>query len=228
MRVCAHARLSTGVLVDPRDPRDIAAYSLRIIGDRDAWQTFSEQRQRVTERYTWERTAESYLGQIATTTARPDARRPEDLLPIHSYLRGISADEVTPDELRTLYFVWEREWARSDAAAAGKQARPVVGLGVGPCARPPGRTKIGILSKHDAGVGESRRCLGKEHRTLGICKALSGEGVATMALPIAVDSGSFSRVLPPDQQRHDIDRRRGNIGPGVRHLTGDDDVRVVL
>ncbi len=100
-----------GVLVDPRDPRDIAAGLLRIIGDRDAWQTFSERgRQRVTERYTWERTAESYLGQIATTTARPDARRPEDLLPIHPYLRGISADEVTPDELRTLYFVWEREW----------------------------------------------------------------------------------------------------------------------
>ncbi len=100
-----------GVLVDPRDPEDIAAGLLRVIEDQGAWQTFSELgRRRVMERYTWERTAESYLGQITTTIARPDARRPEDRLPIHPYLRGIGADEVTPDELRTLYFVWEREW----------------------------------------------------------------------------------------------------------------------
>jgi len=51
-----------GVLVDPTDPADIAAGLLRLVGPGNEWETFRRAgRQRVLDRYTWERTASGYL-----------------------------------------------------------------------------------------------------------------------------------------------------------------------
>jgi sucrose-phosphate synthase len=50
-----------GVLVDPTDAGDIAAGLLRLVGPRNEWQAFHNAgRQRVLDRYTWERTATGY------------------------------------------------------------------------------------------------------------------------------------------------------------------------
>lgn len=51
-----------GVLVDPFDPTDITRGLLRLVGPAGEWDHFQQAgRQRVRERYTWERTAEGYL-----------------------------------------------------------------------------------------------------------------------------------------------------------------------
>ena len=52
-----------GVLVDPYDPDDVAGGLLRALGDE--WPTLAAAgRDRVLSRYTWDRTAEGYLGAI--------------------------------------------------------------------------------------------------------------------------------------------------------------------
>jgi sucrose-phosphate synthase len=51
-----------GVLVDPAAPQNIGAGLLRLLGRENAWQAFHRAgRQRVLDRYTWERTAAGYL-----------------------------------------------------------------------------------------------------------------------------------------------------------------------
>lgn len=96
-----------GVLVDPTDPEAIAAGLLRLLRDDDAWATFARRgRQRVLDRYTWERTAEGYLAQIRAIVADPAARRPDALLPIHPYFVDAAPDhDVTLAELKAIY--WE-------------------------------------------------------------------------------------------------------------------------
>ncbi|MEA3336884.1 MAG: glycosyltransferase [Chloroflexota bacterium] len=50
-----------GILVDPADPVDIARGLRRLLGDDQAWQRFAQAgRQRVLDRYTWQRTARGY------------------------------------------------------------------------------------------------------------------------------------------------------------------------
>ena len=95
-----------GVLVDPEDPEDIARGLEYVLDDRDAWQTFARRgRQRVLDRYTWGRTAEIYLNLIDEITTDPDARRPEELLPIHPcFDEPTPGNDVSLDELRELYF----------------------------------------------------------------------------------------------------------------------------
>ena len=52
-----------GVLVDPADPHDIAAGLERALGDE--WGKLAAAgRQRVHDRYTWDRTAEGYLAAV--------------------------------------------------------------------------------------------------------------------------------------------------------------------
>jgi len=94
-----------GVLVDPSDPEDISRGLRRLLDDRAAWETFAcRGRQRVLERYTWDRTAQGYLGVIAQVVAEPEARRPEDLVAIHPYFRDpTAANDVGLEELSRMY-----------------------------------------------------------------------------------------------------------------------------
>ncbi|MCB2222580.1 MAG: glycosyltransferase [Actinobacteria bacterium] len=66
-----------GVLVDPADPEAVAAGLRRALGA--GWDALAEAgRQRVLDRYTWDRTAEGYLAAIGRARSAP----PRDLLPI--------------------------------------------------------------------------------------------------------------------------------------------------
>lgn len=58
--------LEFGILVDPNDPMDIASGLLRLVTSDTKWQTMRRLgRERVLEKYTWERTAEGYLPHLA-------------------------------------------------------------------------------------------------------------------------------------------------------------------
>lgn len=93
-----------GVLVDPADPADIARGLERIVGDPGAWAEFARRgRQRVHDRYTWERTAAGYLHAIEELVAAPGARRPAELLPIPPYFCDPTAEgDALLAELRAL------------------------------------------------------------------------------------------------------------------------------
>ncbi|MEJ2353744.1 MAG: glycosyltransferase [Anaerolineales bacterium] len=95
-----------GILVDPEDPEDISAGLEYVISDPQVWKTYSRLgRQRVMERYTWERTAGSYLSLLEEIIKKPGARRPEELLPIHPYfLDPRPANDIHLETLKSLYF----------------------------------------------------------------------------------------------------------------------------
>lgn len=95
-----------GVLVDPHDPGDIAQGLLRLLSDSQTWQTFSALgRQRVLDRYTWERTARGYLTTIEDILANPAAFSPQERLPIHAYfLHPSPENEISLETLKRLYF----------------------------------------------------------------------------------------------------------------------------
>ena len=94
-----------GVLVDPADPADIARGLERVLCDVDTWELFAQRgRQRVLDRYTWERTTQGYLHLIEGIVADPDGRRPHRFLPIHPYFRDPRREtDVSLDELKHLY-----------------------------------------------------------------------------------------------------------------------------
>jgi sucrose-phosphate synthase len=95
-----------GVLVNPDDPADIARGLERVLCDREAWAAFAERgRQRVLNRYTWERTAIGYVELIERIVADPGARRAAGRLVIHPYFRDPrSGTDVSVAELAELYF----------------------------------------------------------------------------------------------------------------------------
>ncbi len=98
--------LEYGVLVDPEDPDDVADGLRRLLASSETRDTFARLgRQRVLDRYTWDRTAEGYLAAIEGIAADPDARRPEKLLTIHPYFRDADPEnDITRDKLSDLYF----------------------------------------------------------------------------------------------------------------------------
>lgn len=94
-----------GILVDPADPADIARGLERLVGHPEAWAEFARRgRQRVLDRYTWERTAEGYLARLEAIVAEPAAYHPAIRLPIPVYLRQPEVGESQAlAELAALY-----------------------------------------------------------------------------------------------------------------------------
>ncbi len=94
-----------GVLVDPADSADIARGLEQLVMQPEAWAEFARRgRQRVLERYTWERTAEDYAEHIARLLAQPPVRR-ADRLSLPAYFRQPDEKHAIPLEaLAELYF----------------------------------------------------------------------------------------------------------------------------
>ena len=92
-----------GVLVDPADPDDIARGLLRVLGSQESWVHFQRAgMQRVLSRYTWERTAEGYLGVIEDMLQGP---APGSSLAIPEYFANPTPrTDITQSELAGLYF----------------------------------------------------------------------------------------------------------------------------
>lgn len=96
-----------GVLVDPSDPADIARGLARILASPEIVAEYARRgRQRVLDRYTWERTAHGYLAQIERVLADPyHGRKNVAVLPLHPYFQsGQPEDAISVAELATLYF----------------------------------------------------------------------------------------------------------------------------
>jgi sucrose-phosphate synthase len=95
-----------GVLVDPSDPDDIARGLLRVLRSKESWEHFHQAgMQRVLSRYTWERTAEGYLGVIEAMLRGP-AHAGD--LPIPEYFTDPKPDTDIPlSDLAALYFKGE-------------------------------------------------------------------------------------------------------------------------
>ncbi len=97
--------LEYGVLVDPADPADIARGLERLVTRPEAWADFARRgRQRVLDRYTWERTAEGYATHIEALLAQPPSRSAERL-PLPDYFREpTEARSIPLEALAELYF----------------------------------------------------------------------------------------------------------------------------
>jgi len=92
-----------GVLVDPSDPGDIAQGLLRLLRSGETWKYFQRAgMERVLSRYTWERTAEGYLGIVERMLERP-AHVGELVIP--TYFTNPRVDNDIPlFDLEALYF----------------------------------------------------------------------------------------------------------------------------
>lgn len=79
-----------GILVDPTDPEDIGQGLLRLVASEETWAAFRERgRQRVLDRYTWERTADGYLRVLEAVVQEPDR---ESELPIPEFFTNPSEE----------------------------------------------------------------------------------------------------------------------------------------
>ena len=92
-----------GVLVDPSDPDDIAHGLLRLLRSEETWNYFQRAgMERVLSRYTWERTAQGYLGAIQAVLGER-ARVGE--LPIPDYFTNPTPqNDIPSSDLSALYF----------------------------------------------------------------------------------------------------------------------------
>jgi sucrose-phosphate synthase len=105
-----------GVLVDPTDLADIAHGLLRLVGPDNEWQTFHQAgRQRVLDRYTWERTSEGYLRVIAEMLVKQPALDQDEELPVPAYFFAPRPElDLTVDLLLDI-------WPIAPQTARGKQ-----------------------------------------------------------------------------------------------------------
>jgi sucrose-phosphate synthase len=94
-----------GVLVDPADPADIAHGLLRLVGPENEWRTFHRAgRQRVLDRYTWERTAEGYLRVVKKMLDSKQMQSPDQGLPIPAYFSDPRPElDLTVDRLLDIW-----------------------------------------------------------------------------------------------------------------------------
>ncbi len=92
-----------GVLVDPSDPADISDGILRVMESAHGWQKFSKAGiKRVTDKYTWDRTAEGYLTVFSDLIRE---NQPQDQIEIPFWFNNPSAENEIPLELLSkLYF----------------------------------------------------------------------------------------------------------------------------
>lgn len=80
-----------GLLADPDDPDEIAGQLLRLLEDREAWQTYAARGlERVLGRYNWRQTAEGYLSLVPGD--EPEKSRHEH--PIPDFIRRPSTGEL--------------------------------------------------------------------------------------------------------------------------------------
>ncbi|MEQ9548637.1 MAG: glycosyltransferase [Coleofasciculus sp. G3-WIS-01] len=95
-----------GILIDPENPEAIAKGLEEVLSDYQQWERLHQDcRQHVLKYYTWERAAIDYLKLIEEIVASPNARRADELLPIHPYfLDPRPENDVSLDELKELYF----------------------------------------------------------------------------------------------------------------------------
>lgn len=93
-----------GVLVDPADVADIARGLERVVTNPQVWTEFARRgRQRVLDRYTWERTAEGYAACVEAALRAPRGARGR--LPLPPYFRDAAPEHAIPlAELEALYF----------------------------------------------------------------------------------------------------------------------------
>lgn len=89
-----------GVLVDPTDPEDVAEGLLRALG-REWDELAARGRQRVYDRYTWDRTAAGYL-RAAERAGRDDPDRSRLAVP-EWFEHPEGTEPIGPDELAALY-----------------------------------------------------------------------------------------------------------------------------
>jgi sucrose-phosphate synthase len=99
-----------GLLVDPRDPDDIAAQLLRLLSDGETWKTYADRgRERARARYNWRRTAESYL-RLSQDAARGE-RKGDPTFPLPDFARR-------PTELPRL-----SRWERAEEYPTGQRQK---------------------------------------------------------------------------------------------------------
>lgn len=71
-----------GLLADPHDPEDIATNLLRLLEDRQTWETYARRgRERALEHYSWRKTAECYLSLAESYSANERDGSPIGPLP---------------------------------------------------------------------------------------------------------------------------------------------------
>lgn len=115
-----------GMLVDPTCPRDIARGLLRLLENREVWSRYAQLgRQRVLDRFTWDRTAEGYLSHLEAIIAYPGAHRCRMHLPLHPFFQGeepsgpvLASKASRLEELSRLYFGGDAEESLGDEPAS--------------------------------------------------------------------------------------------------------------
>ncbi len=91
------------ILVDPHDPKDIADGIVRLALNKKNWKKFQALGlKRVSEKYTWERTAIGYLKEIEQILSGNDAR--QNSIQPDQYFINPEKNEIEKDWLEKLYF----------------------------------------------------------------------------------------------------------------------------